>query len=439
MHYNFEDNLQPIFRSPSDDHYYFGYYDKSQLDAGNSKLLALRVGFMDRIPDEGDTAEIGYFDISEPNSSFIPITDTRTFNWQQGCMLQWLGPNFNRFIIYNDLKDNKFISVIFDLETGSKRILPMPIYSVSRNGKYAICIDHERHHFCRRGYSYGGVKNLSKDKEIVPGDGIWRICLETGETQQIVSLNALLENKPLSNMEGAVHYVEHLMFNPSSKRFCFLHRWKLREGGIFSRFYTCDDYGDNLYLLCNSGRMSHFCWMDDHRILAYGGLPNKLNSLRRSRSLVKYLFKPLLPLYHGLVRDDTSLSKKLTGDSYLLFTDQSEIVERVASDISYEDGHPSSVGDSGNIFVSDTYPNSFNGGSVASLIIFNLEKEESRLLARLGSIPSYDDTPLRCDLHPKISFDGNYVCVDTMDNGVRGIYVYSLSYLTETDKNDVGT
>ena len=77
MHYNFEDNLQPIFRSPSDDHYYFGYYDKSQLDAGNSKLLALRVGFMDRIPDEGDTAEIGYFDISEPNSSFIPITDTR--------------------------------------------------------------------------------------------------------------------------------------------------------------------------------------------------------------------------------------------------------------------------------------------------------------------------------------------------------------------------
>ena len=122
-----------------------------------------------------------------------------------------------------------------------------------------------------------------------------------------------------------------------------------------------------------------------------------------------------------------------------MFTDQSEIVERVASDISYEDGHPSSVGDSGNIFVSDTYPNSFNGGSVASLIIFNLEKEESRLLARLGSIPSYDDTPLRCDLHPKISFDGNYVCVDTMDNGVRGIYVYSLSYLTETDKNDVGT
>jgi hypothetical protein len=416
---------QPIFVSPQDHHYFFGYYDKSQLDQSSTKLLALQVDFMDHLPDRNDRAIIGYFDLEADGQPFVKLSETRTFNWQQGCMLQWLGPDYESRIIYNDLENGHFISVILDLQTGQRKVLPMPVYSVASDGKSAMCIDHERHHFCRRGYSYDGVTSSEKDKKIVPGDGIWRLDLETGESQKIIALEDLLANHPLSNMQGATHYLEHLMFNPSGTRFCFLHRWKMTEGGIYARLYTAAEDGKELYLLNDSGRMSHFCWRNDKEILTYGGLTNPVNRLRRYKKLVRYFFKPLLPLYHKLVNDNSSISKALTGDSYLLFKDQSQERKRVAPEISDEDGHPSFPAGNQAAFISDTYPDP-NEGSVAKLLKYNLETGAHEVLAELDSISEYDDSALRCDLHPKCAFDGKHVSIDTMDQGIRSTYLYRI-------------
>lgn len=415
--------LKPVFQSPTDHHYFFGYYDKSQLDRSSTKLLAMRVDFLDHMPDRNDRAVIGYFNLEEEGQPFVEVADTRTFNWQQGCMLQWLGPDHESRVIYNDLKDGRFVSVILDLDSGEQRVWPMPVYTVDPSGKSALCIDHERHHFCRRSYSYDGVVNEEKDRNIVPGDGIWRLDLETGEARQVVSLEDLMAYRPLSNMEGAVHYVEHLMLSPSGKRLCFLHRWQMAEGGIFDRLYTVDSNGENLYLLNDSGRVGHFCWRTDNEILLYGGITNPINSLRRYKGLVRYLFKPLLPIFHRLVADNSSLSKVLTGDSYILLTDQTEEKRRVAPEISAEDGHPSFPPGNQAVFISDTYPDP-ESGSVATLLHYNLDSGEHLVLAELESIPEYDNTGLRCDLHPKCSYDGKYVSVDTMDRGVRGTYLY---------------
>ena len=45
---------------------------------------------------------------------------------------------------------------------------------------------------------------------------------------------------------------------------------------------------------------------------------------------------------------------------------------------------------------------------------------------KLRSIPELDSTGMRCDLHPKWSFDGAYFAVDTMNDGCRGIYLYAM-------------
>jgi len=417
--------LKPIFKSPLDHHYFFGYYDKSQMNRFSTKMLAMRVDFIDHMPDKNDRAVIGYFDMEKEECPFVKVTDSRTFNWQQGCMLQWLGPDHNSRIIYNDIKEGVFISVILDLESGGRKVLPMPIYSVSHDGQIAMCIDHERHHFCRRSYSYDGVVNIEKDKKIVPGDGIWRMDLETGERKQIVTLENLIAHKPLSNMKGAIHYVEHLMLSPSGNRLCFLHRWQMEEGGIFDRLYTVDSDGENLYLLSDSGRVGHFCWRNENEILLYGGISNPVNSLRRYKNLVRYLFRPLLPIYHRLVADNSLLSKALTGDSYILLTDLSLKKKRVAPEISAEDGHPSFPPGNQSIFISDTYPDP-ESGSVARLLQYDLNSGENKVLAELDSIPEYDNTGLRCDLHPKCSYDGKFISIDTMDRGVRGTYLYKV-------------
>ena len=59
-----------IFKSPSNENFFFGYYGKSQLDKKNEKLLALKTKFFNRIPEKGDSVDIGYFEI---NSKKIPV------------------------------------------------------------------------------------------------------------------------------------------------------------------------------------------------------------------------------------------------------------------------------------------------------------------------------------------------------------------------------
>ena len=416
--------LKPIFKSPTDAHYFFGYYDKSELNKSSTKLLAMRVKFIGRMPKKEDYAVIGYFDLEKKGQPFVEVASTRAFNWQQGSMLQWLGPDHETTIIYNDREEDRFISIILNLDSKKSKRLPLPIYTVAPDGKTALCIDFERHYFCHPGYSYEGIIKKKKNKDIVPDDGIWRLDLVSGDTKKILNVNDLISNKYLSNMENGVHYVEHLMLNPSGSRFCFLHRWKLAEGGIYDRIYTLDIDGKNLFLLNDSGRVGHFCWRYDDEILLYGALANPINSLRRYKNIVKFLFKPLLPTYHRLVNDNSLLSKKLTGDSYILLKDRSNDKTRVAPEISTEDGHPSFPSGNQSVFITDTYPNL---KSVAKLSKYNLITKENEILAELCSIKEFDNTGMRCDLHPKCSYDGNFVSIDTMDQEVRGIYLYKLN------------
>ena len=153
------------FKTPDNGHYFFGYYDKSPFSYNDEKLLAMRVEFINRMPDKDDILEIGYFKWRN-NNTFIKLSETGAWNWQQGCMLQWSGLEFEKNIIYNDRISNKFVSVLLDIETGEKTILPMAIYTMRSDGKYALCIDNERHFWFRGGYGYQGVENPAKNCNI---------------------------------------------------------------------------------------------------------------------------------------------------------------------------------------------------------------------------------------------------------------------------------
>ena len=76
-----------------------------------------------------------------------------------------------------------------------------------------------------------------------------------------------------------------------------------------------------------------------------------------------------------------------------------------------------------NWIVTDTYPDRFG---VLQLILFNIKTNEKIVVDKLKSLQLYDNSPNRCDLHPKWSFGGEFVSVDTMNDGVRSIYVYKI-------------
>ena len=61
----------PEILSPEDGmHYFFGYYDMRACSEG--RHLALRVPFMDRLPEAEDEAEIGYL----KDRQFFPVAKT---------------------------------------------------------------------------------------------------------------------------------------------------------------------------------------------------------------------------------------------------------------------------------------------------------------------------------------------------------------------------
>lgn len=425
-----------VFKTPEDGFYFFGYYDKSPLDRNNKNLLAQRAAFMDRMPTETDMIEIGYFDWQH-NCEFIKLTETKVWNWQQGCMLQWVGPDFESKIIYNDRVENKFISILMGIGTKQKRVLPIAVYSVSSNGKFAVCIDFERHYWFRNGYAYQGIANPRKNKPLDENDGIWLLNLEKGEVRQIINIMDLVKIKPISTMKGAIHYIEHLVFNPSGKRFCFLHRWRMEDGGVYSRLYTADLNGENIFLLNDSGRMSHFAWRNEDEILAFGGLQNPINSVRRHKYLVRYVARPLMPLYRKLSRGADSayrnniLSKAVTGDSYILFRDRTDGKKRVSHVMLDKDGHPSFSPKNRDWFVTDTYPQK-SQKYVQYTILSNIEMGKVIIVDKLLSRKELFEMPHRCDLHPRWSYDGRYVAIDTTNEGGRSIYLYdTISLINE--------
>ena len=421
--------MKKIFETPLNENYFFGYYDKSPLNKNNSKLLACRSDFIDRMPTKDDVLEIGYFKLQKSNE-FIKITETKAWNWQQGCMLQWMAPDYDKKIIYNDRINNKFVTVIVDIESGKKDILPMAYYTMSSDGKFVLCIDNERHYWFRGGYNYQGIENLDKKVPLLEDDGIWYIDTKTKDIKQIITLKQMVANKPLSNMKDAVHYVEHLMICPDNKRFVFMHRWQTQDGGIYSRLYTANVDGSDLYLLNDSGRMSHYSWRNNSEIVAWGGLSNPINSLRKYKNIVKFFIKPLMPLYKKLsggnsVDGNTKLSAMVSGDSYIVFTDKTNKKRRLATDILIKDGHPSFSKVNDNLMITDTYPNP-NDAFKEELILFDMQKNEIISSLKLNHLEDFASSGVRCDLHPKWSQDGKYICVDTLDKGYRSIYVYEV-------------
>ena len=76
-----------ITRGPR--HHWFGYYDKLQFDPTSRYVLGMEVPFEHRSPRPDDEIQIGMVDL-EDDDRWISLGQSTAWNWQQGCMLQWL-------------------------------------------------------------------------------------------------------------------------------------------------------------------------------------------------------------------------------------------------------------------------------------------------------------------------------------------------------------
>lgn len=422
--------LKKVYETPSGAHYFLGYYDKSPLDKNNERLLACRAGFIDRMPTDSDTLDIGYF-VWNQSHQFVRIAQTKAWNWQQGAMAQWTAIG-DGHVIYNDRLNGKFVSVLIDPDSFEKTVLPMAYYTLSRDGRHALCIDNERHYWCRQGYSYQGISVKEKNVPVYPGDGIWRMDIPSGSITQIVNITDLIQDYSHPSMKNGVHYLEHLMLSPNGKRFCFLHRWTMPDGGTYSRMFTANIDGGEVHLLCDSGRVSHMSWVDASSIVAWAASPTPINTLRKYKAFARFVVKPLMPFYRAISRGNsidgnTRISRLVSGDGYMIFFDQTSAKKKVFDGVLVRDGHPSVSPANKSLMVTDTYP-ARSDDFQQELILCDLDSESIVNSAKIPNMEAYAGRPNRCDLHPKWSSDGKYISVDTLYENRRRIAVYDAAY-----------
>lgn len=372
-----EGNITRI--SPDDGkEYFFGYYDKSPWDATDRYMLCLRVENTYKSVAPNEPAEIVLFDMKDHNSYQI-LGETHAWNVQQGCMLQWLGPDFKENIIYNDFRNGDYCSVILNVKTKKEKVIPMPVYSVAQNGKFALTLDFSRLHRLRPGYGYSNKGEIHKEK-CPDAPCIWKINLETLNIKPLLNYTDFAYFKRRPEMDNAIHKVNHIMLNPSGERFMVLHRW-LNKSKKYTRLVTINVDGTEMFNLNDDNMTSHCYWKNDHEIIAYA-------------------------------------HKRNEGNGYYLMKDRSNEYERKWPELT-TDGHPSYSPD-GSIVVTDTYP---DRARIAR--VYCIKNEEVQEIAKVFAPFKYDND-VRCDLHPRWNRTGNKICIDSVFEGRRNLYIVDL-------------
>lgn len=248
-------------------HHWFGYYDKLQFDPTSRFVLGMRVDFEHRSPTGDDEIKIGMVDLEEKDR-WIELGTSRAWNWQQGCMLQWV-PGANRTVIWNDREKDRFVSRIMNIDSRETNTIDHPIYSLNPDGKSAITPDFRRIGDVRPGYGYAGLPDPFGDQLVSDRTGIFSVDLVTGKAELIVSLADVARRGTIPNEEAGIkHYFNHLLFSPTGERFIALHRWRYVNGSRLTRMVTAAPDGSDIRMVIPNGYASHFIWRDGKHILS---------------------------------------------------------------------------------------------------------------------------------------------------------------------------
>ena len=372
------------------DAHFFGYYDKCPWDASGRYLLGMAIGYCDHQPMPGDLLTVGLIDL-EGDGAFRPLDRTAAWSWQQGTMLRWLGPDSDREIIYNAVDGDHYVSIIRDVQSGSTRTLPRPIYALNAEGTKAVTLDFDRLNRTRPGYGYNALPESNPDDPAPEDGGIYAMDVASGDHALIIPLAWAASNRADERFERSPdHWFNHLQFNPSGTFFVFLHRWRKPDGGgWFTRMYVARPDGTDRRLIQDTGMVSHFDWRDDRTLLAWSHTENH-------------------------------------GDAFYLFDIETGDVRPMGLDTLPRDGHCSYSPDRRWV-LNDTYP---DDDRMQTLMLYRPEDDLRVEVGRFFLTPELTG-PVRCDLHPRWNRDGTKVCIDSAHvDATRQLYIVDVSEVT---------
>lgn len=351
---------------------FFGFHDKSPWNAEGDRLLAHRFS-AGASYERADPIEIGL--VSADLGRFEPVARTRTWNWQQGAMLQWCGTNGFAFS-----DDESGLAVTRVVEPGRSRTVEGHIATISSDGKVGIGYSLRRMLVAAPAYGYWAYAHDTGPAHGAPADdGLYHVSLTGGQRRLMVSLAALAESSKLRGF----HYVTHAQICHGGHLVAFFHRCQRRGAMLRSRLIVSDLQG-NVRGISPVAAPSHFCWDgDDELIISDGDTPG--------------------PRYWAWRVGDGSARPLLPTELR-------------------QDGHPQVNPRNNRLVLTDTYP---DRKRVQRLLLVDRTTETVRVLCE-ETIPFRFRGDLRCDYHPRWNADGTKICIDTASNGMRSLGILTL-------------
>lgn len=375
---------EPVQLTGNDkEHLFASYYGINSWSKNERYATVLETDVRDRIPTERDTATLGLVDMR--TNTFIPVAKTTAWNLQQGCMAHWLATNPDSVIIYNDLRNGKYVSVILNvLSRKELKVLPYPVAAVSPDGKHAVVINFSRLRITRSDYGYAGDGQDAQPAVPFPeNDGLFLLNLKTGALKLIVSLARLKSQVPAIKSSTGIEYMAHTLFSRGGSRIFFLARaipaWNTTsftvntDGSDLKRCFP-DEWGG-----------SHFDWLNDKQLLvtaAYGAKQN----------------------------------------SHILFTAGKNDYRKLGGGKLDYDGHGTFSPD-GKWMVTDTYP---ARNREQSIYLLNMKTDSVLTLGRFIEPPQFKDG-WRADIHCRWSPKGGMIGFNSTHTGSRQVYVVRLN------------
>lgn len=416
--YKLSKYVEKVFETPSDEFSeWFGYYNYDALNSDHSRLLCNRIREDGVQPRADLKVEIGYYDIT--TGEWHHIGESDSWNWQQGCMAQWLNDNE---IIYNSSENNHHISIIHNIKLGTDRKIDWAIYGIMPNGRKSITLDMERAHWCRA-YHYESVVDVSKEGAIYEKDGVFEVDLVNNTCKRIISIQDIIAIDSRPYFSKAKHWLEHVMINPKGTKFCVLHRFSPIDDvyRYITRIIIVDIA--TLTMECIPGwettQWSHFGWDGDNFVIYT--YPKKIAVSEKDfvvgggkTILYKQTKLSLKTKIVNIIRNvfPEKWERKLRGTEtfyqyYSYEKGHYELSELYKNSEFLTDGHPS-FDIAYNRMVTDTYP---NRNKIQYLYLLDREHNKVRQLGEFYAY--YKGNPASCDLHPKLSRDGCLVVVDS--------------------------
>ena len=442
-------------------HHLFGFHDLVQTNAKGDFALSLEVDDISHPPLLGETCAAGVIDLK--TGGFRKLHDTHTWNYPQGARQQWIGDS--DLCVCNDrAEDGNLISVLSDAR--SLRVIdqfPFPVHCIQSEKQLAFFQDFNRL-YAVGGYGYVGGNQPSRLIDIPENDGLWIGDLKTKKVDLLLSVRKIAEcgeRRPVKT--GYPHYVTHGMLNPQGTRIAFLHQYRVPDGGDISRILTCDLDGQNLRCL-GKGLISHYTWVDNETIFAFGEDQRALSALReaawlripgilQSMVLAKKIVRTMRALKSVKNENNGNTDQKAShyvSKSFMLIRDcESAERKRIALGVLTEDGHPMANPKRHHLLVNDTYPNKAGNRTLMLYDVDNNIRTEIGLFRRLFKEPDpktfdaqlsmkgvdpricakfprrdylFTRSGYHADLHPRWSFDGKTVFFDSIHEGTRQVY-----------------